>query len=98
MPGIVLAASSPGHPSRLPSDIGPTKSNEGVRVLLIPHSQGLSHKDRCTHTCEVRGHPGTGSQCLFPNSTLNSHLSESPRQQNGVDRMVYSIALPLRAD
>lgn len=76
MPGSELAVSSSGHMSRLPSEAGPEKSNEKVRALLIPHRQGLNHKDRWTHTCEMRGEPReAGSQCLFPNFTLNSHFS-----------------------
>lgn len=57
MPGSKLAASGSGHRSRLSSEVGPAKSNEEVRALLIPRRQGLSHKDRCMHTCEARGEP-----------------------------------------
>lgn len=57
MPGSELAASSLGHLNRLPSEVGLAKSNGEAKALLIPHKQGLSHADRCTHTCEVRGDP-----------------------------------------
>lgn len=57
MPGGEWTASSSGHPSRLPSEADLAKANEEARALLIPRRQGLSHKDRCTHTCEVRGEP-----------------------------------------
>lgn len=57
MPGSKLAASSSCHPSRLCLVVYRAKSNEEARALLIPHRQALSHNDRCTHTCEVRGKP-----------------------------------------
>lgn len=52
-----LTAPSSGDWSRLPSEADLTKSKKEARALLVPRRQGLSHKDRCTHTCEVRGEP-----------------------------------------
>lgn len=55
VPGSELAAFSSGHPSSQRWEVGLAKSNEEVGAQLAPHRQGLSHKDRCLHTCEVRG-------------------------------------------
>ena len=99
MPGSELAASGSGHWSRLSSEVGPAKSNEEVSTLLIPRRQGLSHKDRCTHTCEVRGEPRGREPVPLPKlhlefpSLLESKVAEW-RRQNGLtdcSRQVISL-------
>lgn len=73
-----MAASNSGHLSRLLSEVGPAKANEEVKALLIPRRLGLSHKDRCTHTCEVRGEPRGREPARLPKLHLEFlSLSES---------------------
>lgn len=72
MSGSELTVSSSGHLSRLPSEVGPAKSNEEVKALLIPRRQVLSHKDRCTHSCEVRGEPRDREPAPLPKLHLES--------------------------
>lgn len=75
---VAMAASNSGHLSRLPSEVGPAKANEEVKALLIPRRLGLSHQDRCTHTCEVRGEPRGREPARLPKLHLEFlSLSES---------------------
>lgn len=90
-----MAAPSSGHSSKLPSEVGLAKSNEEVKALFIPHGQGLSHKDRCTHTCEVRREPRGREPAGLPKLHLEFLSLLESEAAGWQDRIAHSIALPL---